>query len=90
MTATVAAQTPFPTRGALRGIGWRVGVSILSVFGFASFLLLYFAFWAGSFSAAQDLAVVLVAILVFIAANGAAWASWGIRQAPGPDAPDRW
>ena len=60
-------------------MGSRVAVSIISVFGLAIFLLLYFAFWTGSLSWVQSLVIVVVAILVFIAVNGASWASWGIR-----------
>jgi hypothetical protein len=60
-------------------MGWWIAVSILSVFGLASFLLLYFTFWGGGFTWIQSTAVVVVSILVFIAANGAAWASWGTR-----------
>lgn len=63
------------------GMGWRVGVSIVTLFGLVSFLLLYFAFWAGAFVWYQNFAIVVVALLVFVAANGAAWAGWGMRHA---------
>lgn len=79
MTTTNAAGGPLPTRQLRTGMGWRTAVSIVSVFGLASFLLLYFAFWAGGFTGIQSTAVVVVSLLVFIAANGAAWASWGTR-----------
>jgi len=63
------------------GFGWRVAVSLASVFGLASFLPIYFAFWCGSFSVLQTTALILAAILTFTAMNGAAWASWGVRYA---------
>lgn len=79
MTATAPASLPRAAVGD--GMGWRVGVSIVSVFGLASFVLLYLAFWASSFNWIQNTVVVVVSGLVFIAANGAAWASWGMRRA---------
>ena len=69
---------------AARSTGPRVALSIISVFGLASFLLLFAAFWSGWFSRIQDVVVVVVAVLVFIAANGAAWASWGAWFAGSP------
>jgi len=63
------------------GFGWRVAVSLTSVFGLTSFLLIYFAFWVSAFSTLQTAALVAVAILAFIAMNGAAWASWEVRNA---------
>lgn len=66
--------------GTPDGMGWRVAVSILSTFGLVSFLLLYVAFSAGSLVWYQNLAVLLVAILAFVATNGATWAGWGMRR----------
>jgi hypothetical protein len=85
MTTVNAASGPLPIRQLRTGMGWRIAVSIVSVFGLASFLLLYFAFWAGDFTWIQSMAVVVVSILMFIAANGAAWASWGTRFVGLPD-----
>ncbi len=80
-TATSSAITgPRPSTG----MGWRVAVSVVSVFGLVSFLLLYAAFWAAPYSLLQSIVVVIVALLVFVAANGAAWASWGMRHVPVP------
>ncbi|HKS59649.1 MAG TPA: hypothetical protein VJS68_02600 [Thermoplasmata archaeon] len=63
-------------------MGWRVAVSITSVFGWLSFLLLFWAFWAGMFSSWQTVAVLSVSLLTFVAVNGAAWGSWGVRVSP--------
>jgi len=63
------------------GFGWRVAVSLVSVFGLTLVFLIYFAFWNNSFSTLQTAVLVVVAILAFIATNGAAWASWGVRYA---------
>lgn len=77
MTTTNAASSLLRTRQLRARMGGRIAVSIVSVFGLAIFLLLHFTFWAAGLPWIQDTAVVVVSILVFIAANGAAWASWG-------------
>jgi hypothetical protein len=79
MSAAPTSTATAPDRRSVAGMGPRVAVSIISVFGLAIFLLLYFAFWTGSFSWVQSLVLVVVAVLVFIAVNGALWASWGVR-----------
>lgn len=84
MSTQASTQVGFRPPSTSNGMGWRVAVSIVSMFGLVSFVLLYFGFWASSFNFLQNIVVVLVAILVFIAANGAAWASWGIRRAARP------
>ncbi len=61
------------------GFAWRVSLSILSVFGLVIFFILWLFFFANSFSAYQNIAVVLAAVLVFIAIMGASWASWGMK-----------
>ena len=65
-------------------LGWRVSVSVVTVFALASFLVLHFAFWSDRLTAVQNIALVIVALMAFIATNGATWASWGIRFAPRP------
>ncbi len=75
---TSTAPAPGPSTP---GFGWRVAISIVSVFGWLSFVLLYFAFWADGFTGVQSGVLILVSLLVFIAVNGAAWASWGTRYA---------
>lgn len=84
-----ATETPttshVPTWRATAG-GWRISVSILSIFGLVIFLLVYFAFWAGGFSGLQSAVIVLASILAFVAVNGATWAPWGARYAEAPQA----
>jgi protein-S-isoprenylcysteine O-methyltransferase Ste14 len=62
------------------GMGWRVSVSIITFFGAVIAAILWLFFYAGSFSVYQNIAVVVVIFLVFIAVMGATWASWGMRQ----------
>lgn len=61
-------------------MGWRVGVSIVTFFGAMIALIVWLFFYAGSFSVYQNIAVIVVVLLVFIAVMGATWASWGIKQ----------
>lgn len=84
MAGDTATSNILPPRRERTGFGWRVSVSIVTVFGWVSFLLLYFAFWAGAFSVLQSVVIFVVSILVFVAANGAAWAPWGARYAEPP------
>jgi hypothetical protein len=63
------------------GMGWRVSISILSLFGSLIAAILWLFFYAGEFNVYQNVAVVVVILMVFIAVNGATWASWGMRQA---------
>jgi hypothetical protein len=83
MTTTSAEVGSIPFRQLRTRIGWRIAVSVISLFGLASFLILYFAFWARGFAWIQGIAWLVVSVLGFIAANGAAWASWSGRFVEG-------
>ena len=61
------------------GLAPRVVVSIIVLFGFLIFSIVYVAFFAASYSLFQKIAVIVVAMLVAIAILGAMWASWGIK-----------
>ena len=75
--AQAKSKAPLPMETP--GFGWRVSVSVLVVFGLAIFLIVWLMFYAGSFNAYQNLAVVLVSILVGVAILAASWASWGVK-----------
>lgn len=64
----------------LAGMGWRVAVSIVAFFGSVIAVILWLFFYAGRFNVYQNLAVVVVIFLAFIAVMGATWASWGMKQ----------
>jgi hypothetical protein len=64
----------------MRGFGWRVALSILVSMGWVAFLIIWLFFYAGSFTIYQNVAVVLVSIVVGCAIMGAAWAPWGMRH----------
>ena len=63
------------------GFAWRVGLSILVVFGWLAFVIIWLFFYAGDYDVWQNIAVFLVSIIVGIGILAAAWASWGIKYA---------
>lgn len=64
-------------------MGWRIPVSIITTFGFVIALMLWLFFYASGYNVYQNIAVVIVMILGFVAVMGATWASWGMRQGAG-------
>ncbi|HYB07895.1 MAG TPA: hypothetical protein VEB87_07090 [Nitrososphaerales archaeon] len=62
------------------GMGWRVTVSVIATMGILVLVVLWLFFYAGSYSAYQNIAVLAVAVLAFIGGVGATWASWGLIQ----------
>ena len=62
------------------GMGWRVGVSIITFFGSMIASILWLFFYAGTFSIYQNIAVIVVILLAFSAIMGATWAPWGMRH----------
>ena len=69
------AHTPVDTQG----FGWRIGISILVVFGWVVFVLLWLLFYASRFNIYQNVGVLLVSILVGMAVLADSWVSWGLR-----------
>ena len=70
------------------GLALRVAVSIIVFFGWLIFTIIHFAFFAQSFSLYQNIAVILVALLIGIAILAVMWASWGIKF--GKSWKDKW
>lgn len=63
------------------GFSTRIGISIVAFFALVVFLIIWLFFYAGAFGILQNIAVVLSAIVLFIAVMAGAWVSWGIRYA---------
>ena len=63
------------------GFAWRVGLSILVVFGWLAYLIIWLFFYAGDFDVFQNIAIFLVSIIIAIGILASAWATWGIRYA---------
>jgi membrane protein YdbS with pleckstrin-like domain len=62
------------------GLGTRVTVSILAFFGAVIGIILWLFFYAQNFNIYQNIAIVAVILMGFIAAMAATWAAWGMRQ----------
>ena len=63
------------------GFARRVGLSILVVFCWLAFVIVWLFFYAGEYDVWQNIAVLLVSIIIGIGILAAAWASWGIKYA---------
>ena len=65
------------------GMRWRVATSIITFFASIIGIILWLFFYAENFNAYQNIAIVVVIFLGFIAVMGATWASWGMKQRGG-------
>lgn len=61
-------------------MGWRVAISILTFFSSVIGIILWLVFYAENFNIYQNIAAVVVIFLGSLAAMGAIWASWGMKQ----------
>jgi hypothetical protein len=61
------------------GLRWRVSLSIIVSIGWLVFLILWFAFYASDYTVYQNIAIILVSILIMGAILGVSWVSWGIK-----------
>ena len=61
------------------GLASRVAVSIAVFFGWLVFLVIWLIFYAGKFSALENIGIVVVAFLVGVAILAIMWASWGMK-----------
>jgi len=61
------------------GFAWRVSLSILVGVGWLVFLILWVTFYASAFTILENIAIILVSMLIVGAILGASWASWGIK-----------
>ena len=64
----------------MNGLGLRVAGTIITGVGWLTFLILYLAFYAGSFSFWQNVAVFLASTLVAGGLIAAMWAVWALRH----------
>ena len=62
--------------------GWRVSLSIAMGVGWLIFLILWLAFYAGDYTAYQNIAIILASILLVFLVLGGSWASWGLKHIP--------
>ena len=79
--ADVNTHKPMP-----EGMGWRVAVSILVFFGAIIGIVVWLFFCAEQFNIYQNIPIVVVILLGFVAVMGATWAPWGMRYGQGANA----
>jgi len=60
-------------------IASRVAVSIAVFLGWLIFFVTFLAFYAGSFTVYQNLAIILVSIFIGVAILAPMWAIWGMK-----------
>jgi hypothetical protein len=65
----------------VKGMAWRVALSILMAVGWLAFVILWLFFWAGTYTGYQNIAVVIISILIVLGILGAVWATFGLRMA---------
>ncbi len=78
---TVRPEHIHPEVWTTPGFGWRVAGSILIFIGWLSFLILWLFFYAGKYDVFQNLAILIVSVLVGFGVLAAMWAPWGMRMA---------
>jgi hypothetical protein len=61
------------------GFPLRIGISVLTFFGLLAFFVVWLFFYADSFTIYQNIAAIIVGLLVAVAIWAAAWVSWGIK-----------
>jgi len=64
----------------MKGMGWRVSLSILVAVGWLVFLILWLFFYAKGYAWEKNLAVVLLSLLVLCGVVGIPWGVWAIRN----------
>lgn len=62
-----------------KALQWRAVLSIVIVFGWLIFLILWLFFYTSGLSIIQNLAVFLVSILILIAVLAVTWTTWGLK-----------
>ena len=68
------------TKDEMKGLRWRVSLSILIGVGWLVFLLLWLFFYASAYSWEKNLAIFLLSLLIIVGILGISWAFWGLRH----------
>lgn len=70
-------RSPF----SVRGFGWRVAATIVLAVGWLSFIIIWLFFFAAGYTLYQNLAVVIVSLVVGFGVLLLLWVTWGLRFA---------
>jgi len=82
MELDIECESAFNERKVPAGMGWRISLSILSVFVWAAFIIIWLFFLASDYSIWENLGIFLLSLVVFVGVNAAAWVPFGMRYAP--------
>jgi cation transport ATPase len=63
------------------GMAWRISVSAVSALSWLAFFILWLAFYAGDFNAYENIAIIILSVVVFVALNVAVWVPFGMKFA---------
>ena len=63
-------------------MGWRAAISAVTGMGWIAFLIAWLAFFAGDYNIYENLAIVLISILVMGGIMGLVWVPVALRQMP--------
>jgi hypothetical protein len=75
------ARTPWRLETEQPGYRWRVVLSLIMGVAWFIFFLLWLYVFAGGYTVYQNIAIILVSVLIVAAVLAAAWAPWGIKYA---------
>jgi len=70
----------FDKGSEMRGMGWRISVSILVGVAWLVFLLLWLIFYAKDYAWEQNVAIFLLSLLLLIGIVGTPWAYWAYNK----------
>jgi hypothetical protein len=63
------------------GMAWRVSMSAISALSWLGFFILWLAFYAGDYNAYENIAIIILSVVVFVALNVAVWVPFGMKFA---------
>ena len=66
------------------GLAWRVSASAVSFFGWLAFFILWLAFYAGDYNVYENIAIIIMSLLAFLALMVSVWVPFGLQFADKP------
>ena len=63
----------------MKGLGWKVSLSIIVGVAWLVFIILWFFFFAGNYNWEKNVAIFLSSILFIVIVMGAPWTIWSIK-----------
>jgi hypothetical protein len=65
-----------------KSLGWKPTFSIVVGVGWLIFIIAWLAFYASNYAWEQNIAIILLSILVAFSLLGGVWAAWGLKMIP--------